>query len=260
MIRRIEREKAMQKELDAISGLVRDCGEIVRRADRKKLRIDAKSGPANFVTDYDKKVQDLLQEGLLGIIPDAHFIGEEGSSTHYSDKGKFFIVDPIDGTTNFIKDFHASAVSVAFAVNGAVELAVVYNPYLDELFTAQRGHGALCNGERIQVSSEPLENGIVIFGTSPYNEELSEKSFKMAYEYHRRALDIRRTGSAALDLCAIAAGRAELFFELMLSPWDYAAGALIVEEAGGVVTDAEGRPLSLEHPCSLIARNNTVVP
>ena len=219
----------MTNELKAICGLVRDCGGIIRGADRENIRIDAKSGPADFVTDYDKKVQDALQRGLADIIPDAHFIGEEGSTRLFDDKGKFFIVDPIDGTTNFIKNLHASAISVALAVDGAVELGVIYNPYLDELFTARRGRGAFCNGKPIRVSSEPLENGIVIFGTSPYNKEVSEKSFKLAYEYHRRALDVRRTGSAAIDLCNIAAGRAELFFELILSPWDYAAGALIVE-------------------------------
>ena len=152
------------------------------------------------------------------------------------------------------------SISVALAVDGAVELGVIYNPYLDELFTARRGRGAFCNGKPIRVSSEPLENGIVIFGTSPYNKEVSEKSFKLAYEYHRRALDVRRTGSAAIDLCNIAAGRAELFFELILSPWDYAAGALIVEEAGGIVTDADGRTLPLGRKCSVVARNAVVQP
>ena len=145
-------------------------------------------------------------------------------------------------------------------VDGAVELGVIYNPYHDELFTARRGRGAFCNGRAIHVSSEPLENGIVIFGTSPYNEEAGEKSFRLAYEYHRRALDVRRTGSAAIDLCNIAAGRAELFFELVLSPWDYAAGSLIVEEAGGIVTDADGRALSLDRKCSVVARNAVVRP
>ncbi len=250
----------MPNELEAIYSLMRECGEVIRGADRENIRINAKSGPADFVTDYDKKVQDMLQRGLAGIVSDAHFIGEEGSTRPFSSEGKFFIVDPIDGTTNFIKNLHASAISVALSVDGIVELGVIYNPYLDELFTARRGRGAFCNGRPIHVSSEPLENGIVIFGTSPYNEEVSEKSFRLAYEYHRRALDVRRTGSAAIDLCNIAAGRAELFFELILSPWDYAAGALIVEEAGGIVTDVDGHALSLERKCSVVARNAVVQP
>ena len=106
----------MPNELEAICSLMRECGEVIRGADRENIRINAKSGPADFVTDYDKKVQDMLQRGLAGIVPDAHFIGEEGSTRPFSSEGKFFIVDPIDGTTNFIKNLHASAISVALSV------------------------------------------------------------------------------------------------------------------------------------------------
>ena len=246
--------------LDQIIDLVRECGQLVKDADRRNLHVDSKAGHANFVTDYDKKVQDRLKSGLLKIMPDAHFMGEEGTTQEFSPKGKFFIVDPIDGTTNFIKDFRASSISVALVVDGAAELGAIYNPYLDEMFTAMRGQGAFCNGKRIHVSSEPLENGLVIFGTSPYNEELSERSFKLAYSYFRKAIDVRRTGSAALDMCSVAAGRAELFFELSLSPWDYAAGALIVEEAGGIVTDIDGNALVYDRKSSILARNKAAMP
>ena len=181
-----------------------------------------------------------------------------GTTQAFAPTGKFFIVDPIDGTTNFIKDYHFSSISVALVVDNAAELGVIYNPYTDEMFCAQRGQGAFCNGKRLHVSSEPLENAIIVFGTAPYHEELSEKTFSLAYSYFRKALDIRRSGSAALDLCTIAAGRAELFFELVLSPWDYAAGALIVEEAGGLVSDCDGHPLVYDRPCSVLARNKTV--
>ncbi len=115
-----------------------------------------------------------------------------------------------------------------------------------------------CNGNRLHVSSEPLENAIVIFGTSPYREDLSDKSFKLAYAYFKRAVDVRRSGSAALDLCAVAAGRADLFFELSLSPWDYAAGALIVKEAGGLVSDINDREVAYDRQCSVVARNAVV--
>ena len=250
----------MDSELEAVCELMRACGRSIKDIDRATLQIDAKAGHANFVTDCDKKVQDRLRSGLSAIMPDAHFVGEEGTAREFSPKGKFFIVDPIDGTTNFIKGFNASCISVALVVDGAAEFGAIYNPYLDEMFAAIRGQGAFCNGKRIHVSSEPLENGLVIFGTSPYNEELSEKSFKLAYEYFRRSIDVRRTGSAALDLCSVAAGRAELFFELQLSPWDYAAGALIVEEAGGIVTDIEGNALSFAGKSSVMARNRTVQP
>ena len=250
----------MKHDIEAICELMRECGQIVKNADRRNLHVDSKAGHANFVTEYDRKVQDRLRCGLLKTMPDAHFIGEEGSSQAFSPSGAFFIVDPIDGTTNFIRDYHASSISVALVVDGAAELGVVYNPYLDEMFTAQRGRGAFCNGNRLHVSSEPLENGLVIFGTSPYNEELSERSFKLAYSYFRKSIDVRRTGSAALDMCSVAAGRAELFFELSLSPWDYAAGALIVEEAGGIVTDIDGNALVYGRKSSVLARNKVAQP
>ena len=157
--------------------------------------------------------------------------------------------------TNFIKDYHVSAISAGLAKDGEKYIGVVYNPYLDEMFTAERGKGAFLNGRPIHVSRNPLSEGIVLFGTAPYYEELSKKSFQMAYAYFKKALDVRRSGSAAIDLCSIAAGRAELFFELRLSPWDFAAGALIVEEAGGVVTTVEGGAVTLGQKCSVLATN-----
>ena len=247
-----------KNELEQICDLVRECGKVIVEADRSRLHVDAKSGHANFVTEYDKQVQERLRVGLRAIMPDAHFIGEEGTTQAFSPVGKFFIVDPIDGTTNFIKDYRFSCISVALVVDGVAEFGVVYNPYADEMFSARRGHGAFCNGKRLHVSEESLENAIVVFGTAPYHEELKEKTFKLAYAYFLKALDVRRSGSAALDLCTIAAGRAELFFELVLSPWDYAAGGLIVTEAGGLVSDCEGHPLAYDRPCSVLARNRTV--
>ena len=236
----------MERILSQISELVRRCGEILLDADRAGMGIDR---------EYDTKVQAMLYEGLQKILPGAQFMGEEGAAHVSAARGLCFVVDPIDGTTNFIKDYHMSCISVALLEDGVVQLGVIYNPYLKELYHAVRGGGAFCNGSPIRVSEQPLENGIVLFGTSPYDEALAAESFRMAYEYFRKSLDIRRSGSAALDLCAIAAGRAELFFEMKLSPWDYAAGSLLVEEAGGKVTDLDGNPLSFAHPCSLLAKN-----
>ena len=235
--------------------VVKECGQYILNVDRSEMAIDSKEGPANFVTEHDKKIQDMLEEKLLKIIPDAIFVGEEESSNKVSGDGKYFVVDPIDGTTNFIKDYHVSCISVALIEKEQVLIGVIYNPYLNEVYWAKRGEGAYCNDKKIEVSKQHLSNGIVLFGSSPYNEELHEKSFEMAYKYFKQALDIRRSGSAALDLCAIAAGRAELYFELKLSPWDYAAGSLIVEEAGGIVTTVDGTPITLDKPCSILAKN-----
>lgn len=248
-------EEKDTKLLNEIMDIVRGCGTIILNADRSKSSIGEKAGHANFVTSYDKKVQEQLREKLLAILPEAVFVGEEEDIHASIEKGYAFIVDPIDGTTNFIKDYHTSAVSVGLTKDGTQYMGVVYNPYLDEMFYAQRGKGAYLNGRRISVSDNPLKNGIVIFGTSPYYEELNRASFELAYAYFKKSLDIRRSGSAALDLCSVAAGRAELFFELRLSPWDYAAASLIVEEAGGIVTTVEGGKITLGESCSVLAKN-----
>ena len=245
----------MDKIIKDIIEVVKECGQYILNVNRSEMAIDSKEGPANFVTEHDKKVQDMLEEQLLKIIPDAIFVGEEESANNVSGDDKYFVVDPIDGTTNFIKDYHVSCISVALIEKEQVQVGVIYNPYLNEVYWAKRGEGAYCNDKKIEVSKQPLSNGIVLFGSSPYNEELHEKSFEMAYKYFKQALDIRRSGSAALDLCAIAAGRAELYFELKLSPWDYAAGSLIVEEAGGIVTTVDGTPITLDKPCSILAKN-----
>lgn len=256
----LERETEVLSRLnrslvDKIADVVRDCGKIMLEAVRTSDMVDAKEGHANFVTTYDKKVQETLKEKLTEILPAAVFVGEEDDIHASIQKGLAFIVDPIDGTTNFIKDYHVSAISVGLINDGRSYIGVVYNPYLDEMFTAERGKGAFLNGKPIHVSRNPLSEGIVLFGTAPYYEELSRKSFDLAYEYFRHALDIRRSGSAAIDLCSIAAGRAEVYFELRLSPWDYAAGSLIVEEAGGVVTTVDGGEITFERPCSVLAAN-----
>lgn len=254
-LHRFDDGEKMDTIIKKIIQTVKKYGEYILHADRSSMEIDSKEGPANFVTEYDKKVQQLLEKDLKLIVPDAKFIGEEENDNTASDKGKYFVVDPIDGTTNFIKDYHMSCISVAMLEDGEVKLGVIYNPYLDEMFWALKGKGAYCNDKKIQVSDQPLSNGLVLFGVSPYNAELHAKSFETAYHFFKQALDIRRSGSAALDLCSIAAGRAELYFELRLSPWDYAAGSLIVEEAGGIVTTVDGEKLCFDRPCSVLAKN-----
>lgn len=241
--------------LDKLTAVMKECGQLIINADRNESMVDEKAGHANFVTTYDKMVQVKLQESFAKILPEAVFVGEEEDIHASIEKGLAFIVDPIDGTTNFIKDYHTSAISVGLLKDGEQYLGAVYNPYLDELFTAVKGCGAYLNGKPIHVSKQPLSNGIVLFGTAPYYEELNKASFDMAYDYFKQALDIRRSGSAALDLCSVAAGRAELFFELRLSPWDYAAGSLIITEAGGIVTTVEDGPITFDKPCSVLARN-----
>lgn len=241
--------------LNEIIVAAKECGQVMLQADRNNFGIKDKAGKANFVTAYDCKIQEMLQIKLAQILPEAEFLGEEEDCRINRKAEYIFVVDPIDGTTNFIKDYHMSCVSIGLIRNGKRYLGVVHNPYLDETFSAISGEGAYMNGNAIHVSSDDLENGVVLFGSSPYNTELAKASFELAYEYFQKCLDIRRSGSAALDLCSIASGRAELYFELILSPWDFAAGALIVEESGGIVTTVEGDTLSCLEKSSVLARN-----
>lgn len=245
----------MNQIIEDIIVIVKECSKIILEAKRDDSMISAKDGYANFVTTYDKQVQAALKEKLLKILPDAFFVGEEDLEHKKIPAGYAFIVDPIDGTTNFIKDYKKSAISVGLVKDGVPTGGVVYNPYLDETFYAWKGEGAFLNGTPIHVSSQPLSNALVLFGTAPYYKEFSEPTFRMAFEYLQKCIDIRRGGSCALDLCDIASGRGEVFFEYRVSPWDHAAGALIVEEAGGKVTTLEGEPLSMNEPCSILASN-----
>lgn len=241
--------------LQSIIAVVRKAGEIMLSADHIEETVEEKSGRANYVTAYDKKVQAFLFDKLAGVLPDAAFIGEEKEENPPVSEGYVFIIDPIDGTTNFMKGYCASCISVGLLKDGQPYMGVVYNPYLDEMFSAEKGRGAFRNESKMHVSDHELKEGIVLFGTAPYNEELSKRSFSLAYELFERSLDVRRSGSAAIDLCNVACGRAELYFELLLSPWDYAAGALILTEAGGTVMTADGKELTYEKKCGVVAGN-----
>ena len=235
----------MRKEhlLQEMTDIVKSCEDILLSATDMERKIHRKTGKGNFVTDYDSKVQAILQSRLLELLPEAVFLGEEDQmdSTDIS-KGYAFIVDPIDGTANFTRNYHASCISVALALDGFPILGVVHN----------------LNGERIHTSDRTLAEGLILFGTTPYHADLTRKSFEIAYRYLSQAEDLRRSGSAALDLCMVACGRAEFFFELTLCPWDYAAGALIVEEAGGFVSDLKGRPLTYDRRQAVAARGPRV--
>ena len=248
----------MMELINGICTLVKECGRVMLEADRERMAIDIKSGVTDLVTEYDTKIQGQLQVGLKSLLPEAKFIGEEGSDDQLSDDGYAFVVDPIDGTTNFIKDYHTSAISVALLKGREAVAGVVYNPYLDEAFYAIKGEGAYCNGKRISVSAQPIGKALVLFGSSPYDKSLFPKTIEVLSDYFYKALDIRRSGSAALDLCSVACGRADIYFELQVSPWDFAAGKLLVEEAGGVVTDLDGKPLSFDGKTSIIAKNNVI--
>ena len=234
----------LEKLLEDIVKAQREAAELILHA--HGIMTEMKSGHRDLVTDYDKRVQDLLMARLREILPEASFFCEENSVQDDLSGKHVFIIDPIDGTMNFVRRMHHSCISVAYASGGQVLLGSVLNPYVDELFTAIKGQGACLNGKPIRAEDSPLSETIFCFGTSPYNSALTDESFRLARIAMDASLDLRRFASAELDLCSVAAGRAGLYFELQLSTWDYAAGQIIVEEAGGVCLTIEGDKLPLD--------------
>ena len=240
--------------LQKITEIVRRAGDIILQADGDKA-VEQKSSRHDLVTKYDKAVQAFLYRELLKAVPEAGFVGEEDDVRQTANHSCRFIVDPIDGTTNFIKGLKRSCVCVAFARRGIIELGVVYNPYCDEMFTAERGRGAWLNGVPVHVSDCPMEKALAYAGMSPYYPQCAEETFRLARLLQTQCIDLRRSGSAALELCDVACGRADVYYECRLSPWDYAAASLIVEEAGGHVADMQGTPLQFEEKTSVAAAN-----
>lgn len=212
-------------------------------------------GPADYVTQVDTDIQNFLKCELGKLAPDIQFLGEE-EGLHTMAGDTYWILDPIDGTTNLIHDYQHSVVSLGLYDNGEITLGVVYDPYREDVYHAQKGKGSFLNGRPIHVSeAETLSETIVTIGTSPYDRELTEVNFRRFQRVFEKSQDIRRTGSAALDLAYVACGRTGGFFEALLSPWDFAAGMLLVAEAGGCVTNFAGEPLDLLGRGSVVATN-----
>ncbi|MCQ2428620.1 MAG: inositol monophosphatase, partial [Clostridia bacterium] len=236
--------------------IMRRAGEIILSAHDPESPdcLHSKPGTQNFVTDYDIAVQKYIIDSLKEAFPSAGFIGEEKENDESLLNGELcFIIDPIDGTTNFIHNCRMSCISVGAVSEGKVVYGAVYNPYSGKLVHAAAGEGCYEDDRRVSVSDRPMEMSVAVYGTCPYYKDtLSEKTFSMAREVFCSCVDIHRTGSAAIDLCSVATGSCDLFFELILQPWDYAAGKLIVEEAGGIITAADGSPLTLDRPSSVI--------
>ncbi len=239
---------------EALIELVRGAGQVVMGYFRrlKESEIGHK-GKINLVTEADLKAEEFIAGYIRERFPDHSIVGEEGAKEQGS-SDFLWLVDPLDGTTNFAHGFPIFAISVGLMRRDEVVLGAVYDPVHDELFIAERGAGALLNGRPIRVSpEEELERALLATGF-PYDvHESEEDNLDFFAAFMHRAQAIRRAGSAAIDLCYVACGRFDGFWELKLYPWDVAAGWVIVEEAGGVVTDLSGGPLDLWHPNPLAA-------
>ena len=243
--------------LERLKDIVRSAGTTVRSAQDAAMGIREKSSHVDLVTLYDPMVQEFLRSRLLTLLPEAGVLrseeppeGKECRSRRSPDHHK-------DGTMNFIRGLHHSSISVALAVDGVVTHAVVYNPYYDEMFSAQRGKGAWLNGQRLHVTQHAVHDSLVLFGSAIYYRDTIPETLRFVEALLPNCLDFRRGGSAALDCCYVAAGRTDLFFECRLCPWDYAAGGLIVTEAGGIATQLDGSPLALTQRGS-VAMGNAV--
>jgi myo-inositol-1(or 4)-monophosphatase len=217
--------------------LKRDLGEI------EHLQVSMK-GPANFVTLADKRAEEMLYTDLAKARPGYGFIGEEGGNREGSDKSHTWIVDPLDGTTNFLHGFPVFSVSIACQHRGKLEHAVIYDPMRQEIFTASRGSGAHLDNHRIRVSKQRGLEGALVGTGFPYRSNMLhiDAYLAMMRAVMEQTSGIRRPGSAALDLAYVAAGRTDAFWEIGLKPWDTAAGTLLIQEAGGRVGTLTGGP------------------
>jgi len=219
----------------------RKAGSIINRASLSGGALNVRSKRANdFVTQVDGAAEEAVMEIVRKSYPDHGFIAEESGETK-PDAEYVWIIDPLDGTTNFIHGFPQYAVSIAVQHRGALAHAVIYDPTKNELFTASKGGGAFLNDRRIRVSKcQRLDEALV--GTGFPFKELSRLDLymKQLQVFMSKSSGVRRAGAAALDLAYVACGRLDAFWELGLSPWDMAAGALLIAEAGGLVADPSG--------------------
>lgn len=245
-----------QQLFESIEAIVRQAGRTLKAAHAGGGDVEKKEGLANFVTAYDVQIQQYLIGEFQKLIPGAAYFGEEatdGNKQQASADGYTFYIDPIDGTTNFMFDYNFSCISVGVAYQKQMVAGFVYNPYVDEMFTAIRGKGSFLNGHPIHAENLGIGEGIVAFGCARYNEDNMDLLFDAVKEIFWNSLSIRSGGSAALDICRAAANRNVGFLEFKLQPYDYAAASLIVEEAGGVIAQVDGSPINMEAPCSILA-------
>lgn len=236
--------------ISQVISVARGAGELVLGI--KKPQVTSKEGHANYVTEADVASQQYCISHLTPLVEGAHFFAEEQEENRLA-PGYNWVIDPIDGTTNFMRGYRHSAISIGLVKDGEAVLGVVHNPYTGETFSAVKGEGAFLNDTAIQAAETPVANALVVFGTSPYYREKAEETFQIVKEIFLSCGDVRRSGSAALDLCYVAAGRCDGFFESLLSPWDYAAAAVIISEAGGRIGTAGEKPVTFEKKQPILA-------
>lgn len=245
------------KYVAAATEAARAAGALQLEAQHVPVEISFKSSFNDLVTQYDPKCEAVIREVLLAAFPEHTILGEEDGEQAGRDTAHRWHVDPIDGTTNFAHGFPFYCVSIALEERGELVVGVIYDAVRDELFTATKGGGAFLNGQPLTVSAR-TELRQALVGSAFYYSEDAETVLNPEIERllpHIRSL--RRTGSAALDLAYVAAGRLDAFWEVRLNSWDIAAGSLLIREAGGTVTNRFGEPQQLAGP-SIVASNGHI--
>lgn len=249
----------MTPNLDQIIAWARAAGSILRSGLGRELEIEHK-GEIDLVTEMDHRSEDYLIGQVRTHFPEHAILSEEAGSLA-GRAGDCWYIDPLDGTMNYAHGVPIFAVSIAYAHEGQIQLGVVYDPMQDECFSAERGRGAWLNGQPIRVGTQAVLDQAFLVTGFPYDvRQTTFNNIELFGRMMLRAQSVRRLGSAALDLGYIAAGRFDGYWEIRLKPWDLAAGALIVEEAGGIVTAFDGSPDYLKSPFGIVAANRVLQP
>lgn len=245
--------------LDLAIRAAREAGAILQEYATRGFRISNK-GRIDLVTEADLASERHIKELITSHYPTHHILAEESGISAHGDpvEGHCWIIDPLDGTTNFSHGYPCYAVSIGIEHQGEMVAGVIYDPTRDELFTAARGAGSMLNGEKMQVSDvDQLERALVVSGF-PYDVRERMDEYMPAWRiFLERAQGVRRLGSASIDMCCVANGRMDGFWESGLSPWDTAAGWIIIEEAGGRVTKLDGSPFD-NYSSSLLCTNGKI--
>ncbi|KAM3593682.1 uncharacterized protein V6R79_019121 [Siganus canaliculatus] len=253
-----------QEAYDTAVQVARKAGEEIRKAGEMEIKPQTKSSTVDLVTQTDERVEKIIIGDLKKKFPEHCFIGEEsvakGQPCILTDKPTW-IIDPVDGTTNFVHGFPFVAVSIAFAVNKELEFGVVYSCLEDKMYKARKGKGAFCNDESIKVSDvKDIKKSIII---SEHGTDRSKEKVTKIFSTMQKILCIpvhglRGSGTAATNMCLVATGAVEAFFEIGIHCWDIAAGAVIVTEAGGMLMDVDGKPFDLMSR-RMISANNEII-
>lgn len=248
--------------LDQIISIVCQAGEIMLQGARELNQNDitGKPGASNFVTKYDVMVQHFLIDALSKVIPNCGFLCEEEAySQGEVTDGYCFIIDPIDGTTNFICGYQHSAVSVGLAKDKKPYLGVVYNPFTKDLYWGVAGKGAYKNGIPLHLEDRSMSQGVIEFSNPPYNTALRQAAIELQNVVSYHTMDLRNLGCGCLSLCYIADGRNTLYYSPELCAWDYAAAQVILEEAGAITIKVDGTPVNYQKKGGVIAGLPTAV-